>query len=295
MEFIRSHVAFVGLLFLVGCNGVSGSQSSQDFSSLSGGLLSNSSLAGPVSGSSPVSPVSTLPPSKRVYSTDVLLFVGTGTWSDEVSSLKNILSTNGATFQAVSSAQLNQMTSAQLVKFGMILFPGGSGGTQADGLTAQTHARLRDAVQKAGVGYFGICAGAFIAAAPAPSPGGDVSYGLGVVDGPVLDYYYLENQGTDVAMTLLDYADGSTDDVLWYGGPMTQEIAGGVIARYPDRSPAISQMASGNGFVILSGPHPTATQAMLSSLGVSSSDGLHLDLTWNLISAVLNQAPLPAF
>jgi glutamine amidotransferase-like uncharacterized protein len=232
---------------------------------------------------------------QRSYSTDALLFVGDGTWSSEVSSIKNILNSHGATYQTATSAELDAMTVDEIAQYGILIFPGGSGGTEADSLSSSAHANLREAVQVRGVGYVGFCAGAFIGEAPAPSKGGDVSYGLGIVDGPVLDYYYLENQGTDIAMTLLSFPDGSTQDILWYGGPVTPSKAGGVVAKYPDGNPAISQMFSGAGFVVLSGVHPTATSAILSALGVSSTDGTHTETAWKLFYAALHQQPLSAF
>jgi glutamine amidotransferase-like uncharacterized protein len=223
-----------------------------------------------------------------------MLFAGSGTWGTEVSNLENIMDSHGMSYQVVTSAQLNAMSVDQIAQFGLLIFPGGSGGTEADSLTSQTHANLREAVQVRGVSYIGFCAGSFIAQAPAPASGGDVSYGLGVVNGPELDYYYLENQGTDIAMTLLTFADGSTQDILWYGGPVTPSTAGGVIAKYPDGNPAITELWSGKGFVILSGVHPTANQATLSALGVSSTDGTHQDTAYNLLNAALHQQPMPA-
>ncbi len=232
---------------------------------------------------------------QRVYFTDVLLFAGSGTWSAEVASLESILKNAGASYRKISSSELNAMSLEEITEYGLLLFPGGSGGTQARSLTSSTHARLRQAVQEEGVSYLGFCAGAFIAVAPAPKPGQDVSYGLGVVDGEILDYYYLEYRGVTAAMTLETFADGSTRDLLWYGGPVTPEVPGGVIARHPDGTPAISQMSSGNGFVILSGPHPAAPQSIRNTFGLVDKDGLDYDLAWKLIDAALRRAPLPAF
>ena len=234
-------------------------------------------------------------PVARNYSTDALIFAGSGTWATEVNNLQNILTGAGASFQVVSSAQLDAMALDDLAKFGVMIFPGGAGGTEAGGLSADTHARLRAAVQERGVGYVGFCAGSFIAEAPAPAAGGDVSYGLGVVNGPVLDYYFLENQGTDIAMTLLSFGDGTQKDILWYGGPVTPNVAGGVIAKYPDGNPAITELWSGNGYVVLSGVHPTADQATLTAVGMTSTDGIHQSTAWQLIHAAMLQQPLPAF
>lgn len=253
-------------------------------------------ISGPArSPSSSTTAVLTAPPTAkpRTWQTDVMLFTGQGTWSSEINSLENILTTHGATFQQIGTTELNAMTVDQIAQYGLIIIPGGEGGTEAGDLSAQTHANLREAVQSRGVSYLGFCAGSFIAVAPAPVGNQDVSYGLGIVNGPTLQYYYLENQGTDIAMTEESFADGTQADLLWYGGPVTPNT--GVIAKYPTGDPAISEMWSGNGFVILSGVHPTASQAILDALGMTSTDGTHTDIAWKLINGALHQAPLPSF
>jgi hypothetical protein len=228
---------------------------------------------------------------ERGYTTDALLFTGSGTWGTEVTALGDILTKNGATFKEVGSSEMDAMSVDELAKFGVIIFPGGAGGTEASGLTAQTHANLRAAVQERGVSYIGFCAGAFIAQAPAPAPGGDVSYGLGIVDGPVLDYPS-EFGGDGEFMTQLSFADGSTKSVLWYGGPASPNQ--GVIARYPGGEPAISELWSGKGFVVISGPHPAIAGSTLSSLGMST-ENTDTELAWKLIHAAMTQQPLASF
>lgn len=280
-------VAIAAALFtLTACDGSSASSESAGVSTISGTGTSPSTDTG---SQSPATPVS-----QRTWTTDVMLFAGSGTWGTEVNNLENIMNAHGVKYQVVTSAQLDAMSVDQMAQFGLMIFPGGSGGTEADSLSSQTHTNLREAVQARGVSYLGFCAGSFIAEAPAPAAGQDVSYGLGVVAGPELDYYYLENQGTDIAMTPLTFADGSTQDILWYGGPVTPSTAGGVIAKYPDGNPAITELWSGKGFVILSGVHPTADQATLAAVGMSSTDGTHQDTAYNLINAALHQQPMPA-
>jgi len=230
----------------------------------------------------------------RSAQTDVLLFTGNGAWGEEVKSLKDILAKNGATYKEVNSSQLDAMPVDEIAKFGAMCFPGGSSHTQAGSLTAETHARLREAVQQRGVNYVGFCAGAIIAQSPAPAPGKDVTHGVGVVVGPVMAYYRPREGGAKV-MATLTFPDGSTNDVLWYGGPITKTPGGFVVAKYPDGNPAISEVWSGKGFSVLSAVHPAATQATLNSLGLKSSDGVHLDLAWKLINAAIRQQPLPAF
>lgn len=195
----------------------------------------------------------------------------------------------------MTSDELDRMSLDELSQFKMLIFPGGGGSTQANSLGADTHARLRAAVQERGVSYIGFCAGAFIAVAPAPESGKDVSYGFGIVNGPFLDYYYLENQGKLISMTLESFADGTKRDLLWYGGPVTPNTAGGVVAKYPNGDPAITQIWSGKGFVMLSAIHPAAPQRIRDLYGLRDSDGLDYELTWKLLDSAINQRPLQAF
>lgn len=276
----------LGLVFLSACNGTGTSASSIGQNSLEG-MKTNL----PIPSFSP----NEMKKDPRNFRTDVMLFTGDGSWATEVYSLEDILSSNGASYEEVDSDQLDAMSVDEISQYGLVLFPGGMGGEESGSLSTTTHANLREAVQEKGVSYLGICAGAFIAVAPAPAAGQDVNYGLGVVNGPSLNYYHLEDEGTDIAMTLYSFADGKKADILWYGGPITPNIPGGVIAKYPDGNPAITQMWSGKGFVMLVGGHPTATEETLDVLGVSSSDGTHQDIAWNLIDAAIHRNPMKAF
>jgi glutamine amidotransferase-like uncharacterized protein len=272
------------------CNGPSGA--SGFTSTTMDGVASVS-----VPDSGPVGPLS-VPPGRppRVFTTDVMLFEGAGTWGAETGSFENLFAQNGISYRAVSSAQLDAMSVDEIASFGLLLIPGGSGGTVSAGLSAATHARLREAVQRRGVSYLGFCAGSFVAVAPAPASGQDVSYGFGIVAGPELDYYYLENSlNPDIAMTLETFPDGQTRDLVWYGGPVTPNVAGGVVAKYPNGEPAISEMWSGNGFVVLSGVHPAAPQSVRDSYGLNDGDGLDTAYALELVRAAIHQQPLPAF
>jgi hypothetical protein len=228
----------------------------------------------------------------RAYTTGVLVFTGDGTWGTEIADLEALLGTHGVTYQEATSAQLDAMSAQDMAAFGVIYIPGGEGGTEAGNTLPQTHANLRTAVQQLGVSYVGFCAGAFVAVAPAPTGGGDVSYGFGVVDGPVLDYY--TGPGTDQTyeQTLESYPDGTSENILWYGGPVTPPV--GVIARYPTGDPAISEMWSGKGLVLIGGVHPDLSQASLDALGVSP-DTPAQDIAWKMFQAALTQQPLPTF
>lgn len=241
-----------------------------------------------------------IPRATRSYQTDFLLFSGAGAWEAEVGSLRKLLSQRGASFEEVNQSDLNSMSLDEISKYGAIVWPGGLGSTQMDGLTGATKIKLRQAVQEKGVGWIGFCAGSFVAVAPKPQAGKNPSYGLGIVEGPLLEYYYLENElhaagKPDFTMVTHTLADGSKRDLVWYGGPVVPETKAGVIARYPNGEPAISQTWSGNGFVILSAVHPAAPQSARDSYGVVDNDGLDYDLAWAMLEGVLKQKELPSF
>ena len=236
-----------------------------------------------------------IPRGTRAFKTDALVYNGPGTWADEVPALENILSQHGASFKEVNAADLNAMSLDDLDQFGMIVWPGGLGGTQMLSLTSATKLKLRQAVQDRGVSWIGFCAGSFVAVAPTPEPGKDPSYGLSIVNAPELQYYYLENQGTDIAMTKANFADGTSRDLVWYGGPVTPEFDGGVVAKYPNGQAAISETWSGNGFVMLSAVHPAAPQLTRTFFGLNDSDGLDFDIAWKLLEATLKQSEIQAF
>jgi glutamine amidotransferase-like uncharacterized protein len=231
-------------------------------------------------------------PTGRSYATGVLVFTGDGTWRTEIADLEALLDAHGVTYQEADSAGLDAMSAQDMATFGVIYIPGGEGGTEAGDTAAQTHANLRTAVQQLGVSYVGFCAGAFVAVAPAPTNGGDVSYGFGVVDGPLLDYYTGPGSDQTYEQTLESYPDGTTENILWYGGPVTPDI--GVIARYPTGDPAISEIWSGKGLVLIGGVHPDLSQATLDALGVSPGTPAQ-DIAWRIFQAALTQQPLPTF
>ncbi len=231
----------------------------------------------------------------RTWQTDALVYGGDGVWQDEKRSIENILTERGATWKEVSSAELEAMSVDEIASFGLLIFPGGSGGTQTRSLSVETHVKLRQAIQERGVSYIGFCAGEWIAVAPNTPPGEKAEYGFGLYDGKVLDFYRLTNEGVETSILPLSFADGTKREVFWYGGPVTPDVPGGVVARHPDGTPAITQVWSGKGFMILVGPHPGASQAARESFGLQDPDGVDFDLEWTLFEAALHQKPLQAF
>ncbi len=248
---------------------------------------SNNSTVGVGLASGPLS----IPQGTRKFATDALVFNGTGSWSPEAPSLERILAAHGATYREVKSKELNAMSLDELAQYGAIVWPGGIALKQANSLTAGTKEKLRRAVQERGVSWIGFCAGAFIAAAPA---GHNASYTIGIVDTPLLDLYELASKA-HIDMTLETFADGSKRDLIWYGGPTVPAGPNMGIAQYPTGDAAISQLWSGNSFVILSGPHPGAPQSTRDYFKLKDIDGTDFELTWTLMDAAIHQRALQTF
>ena len=237
-------------------------------------------------------PPTTTPPAgttTRTFTTAALVYNGDGAWTSEVANLESVLKSHSLSYQEVTSAQLAALTQDEMGQFGTIIWPGGSGTSMLNSLSGATRIKIRSAVIDQGVSFVGFCAGAFLAVSPAPAAGQAPGY-LSLISAPVLDYYYLENQGVTDAMTLESFADGTQHDLVWYGGPVTLNIAGGVVAKYPTGDPAITEAFSGNGFVIISGVHPASP-----NLGIGDTDGIDLDVAYSLINAALTRTPLRAF
>ena len=226
---------------------------------------------------------------------DALVFAGTDTWEVEVMTIREILTDHGAGSRQVTSAELNEMSLDQIAEYRMLIVPGGNAITMTSSLTAETHARLRAAVQERGMSYLGFCAGAWMAIAPAPEPGKDVVYGLGVVDGPIQEKTSMEEQGHHIRMNRAALGDGSYRHLLWYGGPITPDQGGSVVAKYADGKPAITQIRSGNGFVTVSGLHPAVPDFVKVQLSMEDDDGSDYELAWKILESGLYQKPLPAF
>lgn len=235
------------------------------------------------------------PSSFRGSSNPVLILQGASIWPAEVDSLADILIEHKVSYREIDPSELEQMPLGDLDAYSLLIIPGGDAPTITASMSATTHAKLRTAVQERGLNYLGFCAGAWLAVAPAPEPGQDTSYGIGLVDLPLEEQTIFYKQQKHFTITQAVFPDGSRRDMLWYGGPITPDVPGAVVARYPDGKPAISQLHSGNGFVIVSGLHPTANQPILDALGLSDPSAIAPDFAWKLLDSAMRQSPLPAY
>lgn len=293
-QILSLHLAALSLLLVPACaptGGGSGSGNSSDqvIEEVFPGIGDNTS---PPPGVSPVDPNNIQVPLDS--ETDVLLFNGVGISTSDWQSTERIVKEMGLSYQLVNSSQLNAMTLEDLIKFGLIIVPGGSRGSIMSGLTNTAQLIVRKAVRDHGVSYLGFCAGSF-AAVGTLANGNTVSENdLAVIYGKHLSNWWPNGQHITAAMVKVDFADNSSRWLVWWGGPATPEWSGGVVARYDDGKPAISQGWSNKGFVVLTGPHPEAPQGWRATAG-NDPDGLDFELTKNLITSALNRKPMPAF
>ncbi len=236
-------------------------------------------------------------PQVRTWAKDVLIFNGDGAAYDDPESLADIVSSHGLTYEYADSSRLNSMSMDELMKFGTLVWPGGYAGQQADSLSVETREKIRKAVTENGLNYTGFCAGAFIAVGAMPAPGKAPDYGMALVEGKELGYFYPNHDGNSDTETMVPvkFGDGSSRELVFWGGPAVTDFPGGVVGRYADGTPAISQAFSGKGLVTISGPHPEAPETWYTKLGLTDSDGLDHETAFALINSSLKQVPLKAF
>lgn len=222
--------------------------------------------------------------------TEVLIYSGEGSWGDEVDSLAEILYSHHITYMEWDEDDLNHATDEDISKFSLILFPGGDSDLVTKYLKLETRDRIRKAVREDGVNYLGFCAGAWAVVSPEKD-----AYGFRLLEGPYLKRTPYYKKGLEFSIAKAEFPDGSHRDLLWFGGPVTPDIPGGVIAKYPDGSPAISEMFAGKGFVIISGLHPAVNKLILNKIELYNKEAIDPKYAWKLLNAALNAKPLPAF
>jgi len=214
---------------------------------------------------------------------DILLFNGRGTSPNDVTALENILRERGWHYSTVSSARLNAIDDSELKTFRLLVIPGGNFVDIGNGLTTSTTAKLRSAIGS-GVGYLGICAGAFFAGA---SP----YNGLNLTGGVRFPFYALEERGVRKAPVTVTPAAGAVLEVYWEDGPQLTGW-GQTVARYPDGTPAVVQGKFGDGWVVLAGVHAEAPESWRRGLGFTTPASPSRAYAATLIDAALNRKPL---
>lgn len=168
----------------------------------------------------------------------IILFNGTGTSHNDVDAIKNILSSNHISFVLINSAQLNELDTSQLMKYKLIIIPGGNFIDIGKNLTEETSNNVQKAVHR-GLNYLGICAGGFLA-------GNTRNNSFNIAGGVQFKFYSAEDKGIRKAAVAITNADGVTIEHYWEDGPQFSGW-GDVVSKYPDGTPATVQGSYGSG------------------------------------------------
>jgi hypothetical protein len=216
----------------------------------------------------------------------VLLFNGTGTSPNDVAAIEALLEKSRISYSTANSAQMDEMSAAQLRTYRLIIVPGGDFTRIGIGLRKETSAKLRDAVQH-GVNYVGICAGAFFA-------GRSPYNGLNLTSGVQFGFYSAEARGVRKASVPIAGAGTPTLDQYWEDGPQLTGW-GAVVGRNPDGTPAVVQGQSRGGWIILSGVHPEAPESWRGGMDFTTPASMDHAYAMTLIRSALERRPLPHF
>jgi putative intracellular protease/amidase len=216
----------------------------------------------------------------------VLLFNGTGTSPNDVAAIETLLEKSRISYSTARSAQLDEMSAARLRAYHLIIVPGGDFTRIGNGLTKETVAKLRDAVQH-GVNYLGICAGAFFA-------GHSPYNGLNLTPGVQFGFYSAEAREVRKTAVMISGAGTPTLEQYWEDGPQLTGW-GVVVGRYPDGTPAVVQGQSGEGWIILIGIHPEAPESWRGGMDFTTPASVDHAYAVTLVRAALERRPLPHF
>jgi glutamine amidotransferase-like uncharacterized protein len=221
-------------------------------------------------------------------SAPILLFEGTGTSPGDVAAFEALLDRAGLAYETASSAELDAMSASRLGAHRLLIVPGGDFVAMGNGLSESTHARIHDAVH-GGVGYLGICAGAFLAGHfPAPYRAIDLTAGV------QFHFYAAEERGIRRAAVPITTPSGPVLEQYWEDGPRLDGW-GAVLGRYPDGTAAIAQGNVGRGWVILAGVHPEAPASWRGELDFATPAEDDNAYAITLVRAALDRTRLPSF
>jgi len=211
----------------------------------------------------------------------ILLFSGTGTSPNDVKAFETLLNDNHLTYSIINSTALNAMTEQQLMRYKLLIVPGGNFIDMGKSLTDSAAARIHNAV-KLGLNYHGVCAGGFLA-------GGSKYYRcFNLTSGVQFGLYSVSAKGVRKAAVDITYPDRTSLQHYWEDGP---ELTGWgkVAAKYPDATPAVVEGRSGEGWVILTGIHAEAPENWWDGITFNGSVADNNAYAVKLIRAALNR------
>ena len=216
----------------------------------------------------------------------ILLFVGTGTSSGDVSAVKTILANLSLAYATATSSQLNALSESAIAKYKLFLMPGGNAVTISKYLTKTATANVHNAVVNDGMHYLGICAGGFFA--------DNSIYNYLHLTPALYDFYPDYYKGIHKEALEIAQPNGTKLDQYWQDGP---ELTGWgyIVGKYPDGSPAIVEGKSGAGWVLLSGVHPEAPASWRTGMTFTTSVAVDNAYAATLVTAALNGTSLPHY
>src|SRR5262249_10921327 len=122
---------------------------------------------------------------------EILLFTGEGTSPGDVAAIKAVMKARGLNFATANSRQINEMSTADLKAYRLLIMPGGNFVTMGQGLSPGAPATIRQSVND-GLNYLGLCAGAFLAG---DSPPNRLYTGINLTEGVRFAFYAIEAKG----------------------------------------------------------------------------------------------------
>lgn len=182
----------------------------------------------------------------------ILLFDGAGTSPNDVAAVEAVLDASALAYATIDTGDLRAIPPETLRARRLLIVPGGNFEVMGKSWTPAAAAKVREAVAQ-GLGYVGICAGAFLA-------GRSIYNGLDLTSGVQFGFYAAEARGVRKAAVPIARAGAPPLDVYWEDGPQLSGW-GSAVATYPDGTPAVVQGRSGRGWVVLSGVHPEAPES----------------------------------
>lgn len=219
----------------------------------------------------PPSVLAPLPERRNCEHLHVALYDGDGTTGTAVATTHRRLGhLVGVRVARVGAADVRD---GALRGFDAVVFPGGSGSSQARALGTAGRRRVRAFVE-AGGGYVGLCAGAYLATA-------DYEWSLKIVDAKAIDTKHwrrgratLRVASTDFGRAVMDLPDGALE-IRYINGPILAPAGRDelpdyrVLARFREEvarngaptgvmigTPALLRGPFGAGRVVVSSPHP---------------------------------------
>jgi glutamine amidotransferase-like uncharacterized protein len=216
----------------------------------------------------------------------ILLFAGTGASANGVAAIEAILEQNGHRYSVATSNQLEAMSDTHLLRYRLLIVPGGNFEVMGKNLSPGATANIHRAVHE-GLNYLGICAGAFFAS--------DSGYNsVNLTSGVRFRFYAASDRGIRITPVTIATINNSPLDVYWEDGPQLSGW-GQVIAKYPDGTPAVVQGEAGKGWVVLTGIHAEAPKSWRGNMTFKTTAAMSHAFAAELIDAALNRRALPHY